>query len=96
MKAKIPYYTTDKGIAIMMEHFSPGQGGRHRKTRSYGTSPNLNLSPREVLAQEIWDVRSIYRNQGLYNKEIRKSLQQIIRLNKAVWSSTFNKAPKNR
>ena len=96
MKAIVPDYTTDKGIAIMMEHFAPGQGGRHRQTRSYGTSPNLNLSPREALAQEVWDVRSIYCNQGLYNKEIRKSLQQIIRLNKAVWSSSFNKTPKIR
>jgi hypothetical protein len=35
MKAKVPGYTTNKGIAIMMEHLSPGKGGRHRQTISY-------------------------------------------------------------
>ncbi len=45
MKAKIKDYTTNQGIAIMMEHLSPGKGGRHRHTLSYGKSPELTLSP---------------------------------------------------
>lgn len=91
MKAKVPGYTTDQGFAMMMEHLSPGKGGRHRLTISYGKSPNLSLSPREVLAIEIWDVRSIYLRQNLYNKYIRESLQTLIRLNKLKWKNIFDK-----
>ncbi|MBD2690695.1 hypothetical protein [Anabaena catenula] len=92
MKAKVPLnYTTDQGFAIMMEHLSPGKGGRHRQTMSYGKRPNLNLSPREALAQEIWDVRCIYLRQGLYNREIRESLQTLIRQNKSTWPWIFEK-----
>ncbi|YAF97355.1 MAG: hypothetical protein AB3A66_06745 [Nodularia sp. CChRGM 3473] len=96
MKAKVPGYTTNTGIAIMMEHLSPGKGGRHRQTISYGKSPNLNLSPRETLAQEVWDVRSIYLRQGLYNREIRKSLQGLIKLNKLTWQYIFDKVGTNQ
>ncbi|MBE9048914.1 hypothetical protein IQ243_00515 [Nostocales cyanobacterium LEGE 11386] len=72
------------------------QGGRHRQTISYGKSPNLNLSPRETLAQEVWDVRSIYLRQGLYNREIRKSLQGLIKLNKLTWQYIFDKVGTNQ
>jgi hypothetical protein len=91
MKAKVPDYTTNKGIAIMMEHLSPGKGGRHRQTISYGKPPNLSLSARETLAQELWDVRYIYLRQGLYNREIRKSLQGLINLNRLNWQGIFDK-----
>ncbi|UKO97033.1 hypothetical protein L6494_20920 [Nostoc sp. UHCC 0870] len=91
MKAKVTSYTTNKRIAMMMEHLSPGKGGRHRQTNSYGKSPNLKLSPREVLAKEIQDVRSIYLRQGLYNKDIRYSLQTLIRMNKLQWKDIFDK-----
>ncbi len=91
MKAKVKDYITNQGIAIMMEHLSPGKGGRHRQTLSYGKSPNLNISPRQTLANEIWDVRSIYYNQGLYNSQIRQALQQLIKLNQLTWSYIFDK-----
>nr|WP_233271152.1 hypothetical protein [Microcystis aeruginosa] len=70
MKAKIKDYTTNQGIAIMMEHLSPGKGGRHRQTLSYGKSPDLTLSPRQTLGQEVWDIRSIY----LPAKQSRRSV----------------------
>jgi filamentous hemagglutinin len=91
MKAKIQEYTINQGIAIMMEHLSPGKGGRHRQTLSYGKSPDLTLSPRQILAQEIWNVRSIYVCQRLYSSEIRKSLQTLIKLNKEAWLNVFDK-----
>ena len=91
MQAKVPGYTKDKGIAIMMEHLSPGMGGRHRKTLSYGQSPDLSLSPRQALAREVWDVRSIYRSQGLYILRIRHSLRELIQTNKSAWSGIFDK-----
>lgn len=62
MQVKVLGYTRNKGIAIMMEHLSPGMGGRHRQTLSYGQSPDLSLSPRQALAREVWNVRSIYRS----------------------------------
>jgi hypothetical protein len=91
MKAKIKDYTTNQGIAIMMEHLSPGKGGRHRQTLSYGKSPDLTLSSRQTLAQEVWDIRSIYLRQGLYNADIRRRLQELIKLNKTTWLTFFNK-----
>jgi hypothetical protein len=75
----------------MIEHLSPGKGGRHRQTLSYGRTPDLNLSPRQTLAKEIWDLRFIYVSQGLYNSEIRKSLRELIKLNKLAWTGIFNK-----
>ena len=59
--AKAPGYTRDKGIAIMMVHLSPGAGGRHRQTLSYGQAPDLSFLPRSARAREVWDVRAIYR-----------------------------------
>ncbi len=91
MAAKVPGYTRDKGIAIMMEHLSPGVGGRHRQTLSYGQAPNLSLLARNALAREVWDVRAIYRRQGLYTLEIRQSLQQVIWQNKSAWLGIFEK-----
>jgi hypothetical protein len=74
---------------MMMEHPLPGQGGRHRQTISYGQSPDLSLSPRQALAREIRDARSIYWRQGLYTPEIRRSLQDIIQFNKLAWQGIF-------
>lgn len=91
MAAKVPGYTTGMGIAMMMEHPVPGQGGRHRQTISYGQLPDISLSPRNALAREIKDARTIYRRQSLYTPEIRRSLQEVIRLNKLAWSGTFEK-----
>jgi len=64
---------------------------RHRQTISYGQSPDLSLSPREALAREIRDARSIYWRQGLYTSEIRRRLQDIILLNKLAWQGVFEK-----
>jgi len=91
MAAKVIGYTRGMGIAMMMEHPLPGQGGRHRRTISYGQLPALNLSPRNALAREIRDARAIYRRQGLYTPEIRRSLQEVIRLNKLAWLDIFEK-----
>lgn len=45
-------YTRNKGIAILMEQPYPGRGGRHRRTQSYGQSPDFSLSPRQALRAE--------------------------------------------
>jgi hypothetical protein len=92
MIAKEPGYARNAGIAMMMEHPLPGVGGRHRQTLSYGQSPDLNLAPREVLAREIKDLRSIYYRQGIYTVDIRQGLQQIIQMNRSTWIGVFDKS----
>ena len=91
MVAKIPGYVRNQGIAIMMEHPTPGAGGRHRQTLSYGKSPDLSLPPRQVIARETQDLRSIYQRQGVYTKGIRHNLQSLVPLNKSAWIGVFEK-----
>ena len=74
-----------------VEHPSPGKGGRHRRTRTYGRSPDLSETPREALARDIRDVRNIYQEDGLYNQEIRHSLQDVIQQNKQSFPNLFLK-----
>ena len=81
----------NQGIAIMMEHPIPGAGGRHRQTLSYGKSPDLSLLPRQVLARETQDLRSLYQRQGVYTKELRRNLRSLVPLNKSVWIGVFEK-----
>jgi hypothetical protein len=88
---KVQGYTRDRGIAIWMEHPYPGARGRHRRTLSFARKPNLNLSPRQTLAREVWDLRYIYRQDELYTPEIRRSLQQVIQRNKLTWTDLFDK-----
>jgi hypothetical protein len=91
MTAKVSGYTRNMGIAMMMEHPIPGAGGRHRQTLSYGQSPDLGLSPRQVLAREIEDLRSLYRREDVYTRTIRRGLRAIIRFNKFSWVGVFEK-----
>ncbi|KAM3116390.1 hypothetical protein [Phormidesmis sp. 146-33] len=91
MTARVPDYRRNLGIAIMMEHPIPGAGGRHRQTLSYGQSPDLSLLPREVLAREIQDLRSLYQRQGIYTGKIRSSFQAVIQMNELAWTGVFEK-----
>jgi hypothetical protein len=76
---------------MMMEHPVPGAGGRHRQTLSYGQSPDLSLTPRQVLAREIQDLRALYQRQSVYTIGIRESLQSLVDLNKSAWVDVFEK-----
>jgi hypothetical protein len=91
MKEKVPGYTRDMGISIMMEQPTPGTGGRHRKTPSYGNPPDLSLTPRQMMARELLDARRIYKQEGLYTPEIKKGLLQVIAQNKKAWPGSFTK-----
>jgi len=79
------------GIAMMMEQPVPGVGGRHRLTQTYGGRPNLGISPRNELASDVFDVRAIYKKDGVYTAEIRSSLQEVIELNKKAFPHLFEK-----
>jgi hypothetical protein len=94
MAAKVSGYTRNMGIAIMMEHPIPGAGGRHRQTLSYGQSPDLSLLPRQVLAIEIQDLRSLYQREGVYTETIKHGLRSIIQLNQSAWTGVFEKGEK--
>jgi hypothetical protein len=79
------------GIAINMEMPSPGTGGRHRDTFTYGTGADVEMSSRDALAAGIRDVRSIYQRDGLYDAYIRQKLQEQVRQNKTAYPDIFKK-----
>ncbi|MCE5286146.1 MAG: hypothetical protein LLG02_09915 [Pelosinus sp.] len=78
------------GVSMNMEQPSPGVGGRHRETRSYGSGSDLTETPREALARDIRDARKIYQKDGL-NKEIQQSLKDVIAKNKELYPDLFKK-----
>ncbi len=72
-------YMKRKGVsrgesaAFNMEQ--PKTGGRHRKTKTYGHNMTnaekayyYSLSPRDALAYDLWDMRNIYIQEGLYDQ----------------------------
>ena len=81
----------NNGVSMNMEQPSPGVGGRHRQTRSYGRGSDLTEIPRDALARDLMDARRIYQNDGLYTPEIRKSLQEVLEMNKLLYPEIFNK-----
>ncbi|PQQ23319.1 hypothetical protein C6H66_20275 [Photorhabdus hindustanensis] len=83
-----------KSIAMQMEHKYPSNKGRHPLTRSYARRPFLHETPRETLAKDIMDARKIYKDQGLYTKEIKQGLRETIRLNKETFPDVFKKPSK--
>ncbi|WKY28109.1 RHS repeat-associated core domain-containing protein [Pseudomonas donghuensis] len=84
----------NKSIAMQMEHIYPENKGRHPMTRSYSRRPFLNEKPRDALARDIWDARKIYKQQGLYTKEIQAGLRETIRQNKSTFPNIFKKPSK--
>jgi filamentous hemagglutinin len=87
MRSKVQGYKRSEGVAMMLDQ--PPLAGRHRQTRTYGRRPDLSLSARQALARDIWDVRTIFREEGRYTPEIRFGLQETIRENKVAWPGTF-------
>ncbi len=79
------------GIAINMEHPFPGVGGRHRRTFTFGTQADINMSARDALAAGVWDARAIYRADGLYTPQMRSNLQDLIRMNKSQHPTIFKR-----
>jgi hypothetical protein len=79
------------GIAMNMEQPSPGSGGRHRATFTYGTKADIDMTPRDALATGVRDARQIYQGDGLYTPQIRSSLQELIQMNKDAHPTIFAK-----
>lgn len=94
MQARGPgSYKHNDGVAMNMQQ-PRGPGGRHRQTSSYGARPDLKLTPRQVLARDIWNRRKVYREAGLYGSFIRQSLLRVTRNNYRSWPGYFSR-PRN-
>lgn len=80
------------GISIGVQH------DRHGVTRTYknGNKKILkeNESMRDSLARDIKDMRKIYRDNGLYTKETRESLKEVIKQNKESFTKHYEKVKK--
>ena len=87
----------NEGFCMNMEMPSPGTGGRHRMTATYGRNMTdaqkayyYSLSPRNALAYDINNLREIYQEQGLYS-QIKPSLQQYIKESKKLYPQLYKK-----
>ncbi len=80
----------EEGISITVEHPLPGVGGRHRKIHQQLQRQDLNLKPRDALAQSVRRARKVYKEDGL-SAEIRPSLEKVIKENKAKFPELFDK-----
>lgn len=85
------------GLCMNMEMHSPGKGGRHRSTDTYGRNMNdeqkksyYSLSPRDALAHDLKNVRAIYKSQGLW-PEIRPKILEYIKKSKELMPNLFEK-----
>jgi hypothetical protein len=76
------------GVALTMEQ-PKGEGGRHRRTRTYGRSPDLMADPAVELEADIQDVRQIYRNDNLLTSKIQSALQKARNLNYSTFKNIF-------
>ncbi|MFD1745665.1 hypothetical protein ACFSE1_09355 [Rhizobium helianthi] len=83
--------TKRDGVAINMEQPTPGSGGRHRSTFTYGNTADIGMTPRDALAAGVRDARRIYQADGLYTPELRRSLQDLIQMNKSEYPTIFEK-----
>ena len=96
MKERGINYSTNDGICINMEQPSPGMGGRHRQTKTYNNNMTnaekeayYKLTPQEALEKDINDIRQIYKDEGLYNKDVENSLQEAIKQNKSKYPDLY-------
>lgn len=87
----------NEGLCMNMEMPSPGTGGRHRLTSTYGSNMTAKekadyfaLSPRDALAHDLKDLANIYKQQGLYT-EIRPQLIKYIETSKKILPDLFAK-----
>lgn len=89
--------STNDGLAMNMEMPSPGTGGRHRMTDTYGRNMTnaekdyyYSLSPRDALAYDAKNLKEIYSSQGLYS-EMRPKIQKYINTYKEYMPKLFKR-----
>ena len=70
---------------------APRVSGRHARTETFGRTAFLDETPRDALARDIWDLRRIYRQDGVYGIQVRAALRDYIRLSQQTFPQLFNK-----
>ncbi len=86
--------------AMNLEQPSPGSGGRHRRTFSYGRMANeikeryFKLNPRDILAFDLNDAKRILKEDGLWNNEARKAFSDYIKTYEEIYPEIFTKRSK--
>ena len=73
------------------------QEERHALTRTHGNGNKKilknNETMRDASANDIKDMRKIYRENGSYSKETRNALKEVIKQNKESFSNQYKKVP---
>ena len=84
----------NEGIAMFVEHLTPGVGGRHREIHKELMRQDPSMSPRDALAQAVLRVREVYKKDGVYTSEIRQKIQDMIMKNKEKFPHLFESKKK--
>ena len=90
----------DDSYAMNLEQKTPGSGGRHRRTFSYGRMPDevkkryFKLNARDMLAFDLWDARRVLKEDGLWNSEARKVFSDYIKAYEEAYPEIFKKKGK--
>ena len=75
-------------------------GGRHRRTLTYGRKPDevkeryFKLNARDMLAFDLWDVRRVLKEDGLWNSDARKAFSDYIKAYEEAYPEIFKKGGK--
>ena len=75
---------TDSGFAMLLETTYYNRGGRHGKTQSYGRPSSeykeryLSLSPRDALANDLNDLKSVLKSEGLYDSYAKGKIKEYL------------------
>ncbi len=88
----------NEGICINVEHsrIKTNKPGRHQQTRTYGVKGRIDskLKPRDELAEDIKDMKQIYKKEGVYNDKMRDGLLDLIKQNENKFPELFKKGQK--
>lgn len=81
------------GLCMMMETTYGNSGGRHGKTATYGgiSSDYYNLTPRQALAHDLFDMRAKLMEARLYDDKARKKLHDFAKMQQEMEYSTSKK-----
>ena len=92
-------YSKVKGLCIVVESSSiTGQikPSRHGRTKSFGKTTDAtkkeyyNMSPKDALKRDIDDLREIYISDGIYNANVEKALEDLVKQTKVKYSPFFD------